>query len=272
MIYCRQFDQFDPLVSKVPYVPFVALREIAERARGLLHGATVKQIIELAETVEWIIDRTVVNAQEESQANDDSIPQRSKRSAAQWLRESIFFYDIASAKDARFPHHHHAFAVLALWLVADANFSIQPELDQLGHYSAVVPENATIDRQWMAAGKYAIDAMEAICLAEQLASRHAEDRLTRILFPNERSPEASTEAAIQERISVRARAAAIEKHKTNRAARLRVIELYTTRNYTSVEAAAQSIAPLVFKAPRTVARWIYEERKGRSPPTDGLLK
>lgn len=269
MSYCRQFNQFDPLAEPIPRVPFTALPEIAGRARQLLHDATVAQIMELAETVEWIIDRAVVNAQEDAQARDELIPERWQRSDGQWLRESVFLYDIAPARDARFPHHHHAFAVLALWLVVDASFSIQPERDRLGHHSRVVPETESTARQWMYAGKYAIDAMESICLAEQLASRHADDRLARILFPNEGD---SFEAAVKERISIQAKAAAIEKHKTNRAARLRAIELYTTHNYPSVEAAAQCIAPLVFKAPRTVAKWIYDERKGRTSPASDLPK
>ena len=59
MSYCRQFDQFDPLTGAVPRIPFVALGEIAGRARRLLHDATTAQIIELAETVEWIIDKAI---------------------------------------------------------------------------------------------------------------------------------------------------------------------------------------------------------------------
>lgn len=168
-----------------------------------------------------------------------------------------------------FPHYHHAFAVLALWLVADANFSIQPELDRIGHHRAMLPEDSGTLQQWVTAGRYAIDAMEAVCLAEELASRHAAARLERILFPNEGD---GIEAAVKARISIQAKAAAIKKHKTNRAARLRAIELYTTHNYPSVEAAAQAISKLVHKAPRTVAKWLYDERKGRTPPVSDLQK
>ncbi len=267
MSYCLQFNQFDPLTGAVPRVPFVALGEIADRARHLLRDATTAQIIDLAETVEWIIDSAVALANEE--ADEDNAPdlERRQRSDGQWLRDRIFFYDISPKPGERFPCHHHAFAVLALWLVTDANFSIQPELDQIGHHRAVLPETADIERQWVTAGRYAIDAMEAICLAEALASRHADARLERILFPNEAS---GIEAAVKERISIQAKAAAIEKHKTNRAARLRAIELYSMHNYPSVEAAAQAIAKLVHKSPRTVAKWLYDERKGRTPPVFDL--
>ena len=266
MSYCRQFEQFDPLTGAVPRIPFVALGEIAGRARRLLRDATTAQVIELAETVEWIIDSTVVDAAKEADAEDAPVLERAQRSDGQWLRDSIFYYDIGPKPGESFPHYHHAFAVLALWLVADANFSIQPELDRIGHHRAVLPETADTGQQWMTAGRYAIDAMEAVCLAEELASRHAAARLERILFPNEGD---GIEAAVKARISIQAKAAAIEKHKTNRAARLRTVELYTTHNYPSVEAAAQAIAKLVHKAPRTVAKWIYDERKGRTPPPTG---
>jgi hypothetical protein len=269
MSYCRQFDQFDPLTGVVPRVPFVALGEIAGRARHLLRDATTAQIIELAETVEWIIDSAVLEAAKASEAEDAPVLERGHRSDGQWLRDSIFYYDIQPKAGECFPYHHHAFAVLALWLVVDANFSIQPELDAIGHHRAVLPETAEIERQWATAGRYAIDAMEAICLAEELASRHAEARLTRILFPNEGT---SLDAALKERISLQAKAAAIEKHKTNRAARLRAIELYRMHNYPSVEAASQAIAKLVHKSPRTVAKWLYDERKGRTPPVSDLQK
>ena len=269
MSYCRQFEQFDPLTGAVPRIPFVALGEIAGRARRLLRDATTAQVIELAETVEWIIDSTVVDAAKEADAEDAPVLERAQRSDGQWLRDSIFYYDIGPKPGESFPHYHHAFAVLALWLVADANFSIQPELDRIGHHRAVLPETADTGQQWMTAGRYAIDAMEAVCLAEELASRHAAARLERILFPNEGD---GIEAAVKARISIQAKAAAIAKHKTNRAARLRAVELYTTHNYPSVEAAAQAIAKLVHKAPRTVANWLYAERKGRTPPVSELQK
>ena len=94
MSYCRQFNQFDPLTGAVPRVPFVALGDIAGRARHLLRDATTAQIIELAETVEWIIDSAVLRAAEEAGADDGPEPKRMQRSDGQWLRDSIFYYDI----------------------------------------------------------------------------------------------------------------------------------------------------------------------------------
>ncbi|MGC5804400.1 hypothetical protein SNK19_21635 [Ralstonia pseudosolanacearum] len=255
MPYCRQFKQFDPLIGEVPLEPFAALPKIAERARELLRDVTVEQIIDLAETVEWIIDSAVTSAQEEAEANNESPPERSDLSDSQWLRDSPNCYDIGPA-GANFPHEHHEFAVLALWLVADAMLVFQPKRHDLMAPTVPTP------LQWTHAGKYAIDAMEAVCIADEMAMRYYADRFVKLFVKDGDG----VEAAIRKRISVQAQAAAIKKHSTNRAARLRAIELYSMHNYPSIEAAAQAIAPQVFKAPRTVAKWIYDERKGRTPP------
>ena len=49
MSYCRQVTQVDLLSGMAPRVPFVALGEIAERARHQLGDATLALIIELVE-------------------------------------------------------------------------------------------------------------------------------------------------------------------------------------------------------------------------------
>lgn len=106
----------------------------------------------MAETVEWIIDSAVLDAAKAADAEDAPVLERAQRSDGQWLRDNIFYYDIQyydiqPKPGGSFPHYHHAFAVLALWLVADANFSIQPELDRIGHHRAVLPENADTERK-----------------------------------------------------------------------------------------------------------------------------
>lgn len=262
MPYLRQFNQFHPFTGTVPLVPFFALRDIAERARTLLHGASVEQIIQLAESVEWMIGSGLSRAREDALSEDQDPVARGMHSDAKWLIDFISAYDVQPPTGKEFPHQHHAFAVLALWQVADAVLSVQPDLDVIGHHVKDVPESASVERQLMHAGKYVIDAMEAICVAEKLFEQHNNNRLSVILIP---SAEDEIKTAVKTRISLQAQAAAIEKHKTSHAARVRAIELYSSRNYSSVEAAAQTIAAQVFMAPRTVAKWIYDERKGRTP-------
>ncbi|MBC2768922.1 hypothetical protein [Pusillimonas minor] len=261
MPYFRQFNQFHPFTGTVPLVPFFALRDIAERARTLLHGASIEQIIQLAESIEWMINSGLSRAHEDALSEGESPVTRGMHSDAKWLSEFISAYDVQPPTGKAFPNQHHAIAVLALWQVVDALLSIQPDLDVIGHHVKDVSESASVERQLMYAGKYVIDAMEAICVAEKLFEQHNNNRLSVILIP---SAEDELKTAVKTRISLQAQAAAIEKHKTNHAARVRAIELYTSRNYSSVEAAAQAIAAQVFMAPRTVAKWIYDERKGRT--------
>jgi hypothetical protein len=241
MPYRDQFQQFDPLDGLVPKVAFAGLPDIAERARALLHGASSKQINKLAHDVEWFIDRGLASAN--AQALDEDGMKREQRSDGQWLHEYIHAYGDRPLPDEQFAHRHHAFAVLTLWLVADCAMAISHS-------------------QMEVAGQCAIDAMEALCMAEKLFNDHSTERLFQILLPNAGD---EIKMAIKTSISRQAQAAAIEKHRTNHAARLRAIELYTSRHYPSVEAAAQAIAVQVCKAPRTVAKWIYDERKGRTP-------
>jgi len=239
MPYRDQFQQFDPLDGAVPKVAFAGLPDIAERARAMLNGASSKQITQLAHDVEWIIDRGLASAN--AQTQDEM--RREQRSDGQWLHEYIHAYGDRPLPHEQFAHRHHAFAALALWLVADCVMAIS-------------------HNQMEFAGQCAIDAMEALCMAEKLFDAQSTERLFQILLPNAGD---DIKTAIKTSISRQAQAAAIEKHRTNHAARLRAIELYTSRHYPSVEAAAQAIAVQVCKAPRTVAKWIYDERKGRTP-------
>ena len=262
MPYLHQFDQFHPFTGTVPLVPFFALRDIAERARTLLHGASIEQIIQLAESIEWMINSGLSRAHEDALSEDEPPVTRGMHSDAKWLIDFISAYDVQPPTGKEFPHQHHAFAVLALWQVVDAALSIQPDLDVIGHHAKEVPESASVERQLMYAGKYVVDAMEAICVAERLFEQHNSKRLAQILFSN---CDDELKAAVKTRISQKAKAAAVKKHQPNHAARRRAIELYTSKNYSSIEAAAQTIAVQVFMAPRTVAKWIYDERKGRTP-------
>lgn len=243
MPYRDQFQQFDPLDGVVPKVAFAGLADIAERTRALLNGASSKQIIQLAHDVEWIIDQGLASANAQALELDEEEMDREQRSDGQWLHEYMHAYGDRPLPHEQFAYRHHAFAVLTLWLVADCVMAIS-------------------HNQMKFAGQCAIDAMEALCMAEKLFDAHNTERLFQILLPN---AEDEIKTAIKTSISRQAQAAANEKHRTNHAARLRAIELYTSRNYPSVEAAAQAIAVQVCKAPRTVAKWIYDERKGRTP-------
>ncbi len=259
MSYYRQFDHFHPLKGTPAAIPIPALRDIVRRARKVLpQGTSVKQVIAIAETINWIIDGAVAVASSIAEDNDEALPHRRDRSDTQWLQERIFLYDVDPRPKSDLPGYHQCFAVLALWKVADAHFCIEPEFGRGAHGALA---GLPVPEQWAAAANYGIEAMEAVCFAETLHTQFHGERLSKIF--ELQTP--STEDIVREKISLRAKQAAIKKHAGNHAARARVVELYRMRDYPSVEAAAQAIAPMVFKAPRTVSKWLYDERKGRTP-------
>ncbi|MEI8360066.1 MAG: hypothetical protein WCH13_16465 [Deltaproteobacteria bacterium] len=259
MSYYRQFDHFHPLKGRPAAVPIPALWDIAQRARKVLpQGTTVEQVISIAATINWIIDGAVAIASSHAEENDGPFVRRDDRHDTHWLRDLIFRYEPDANRRSDFPGYHQCFAVLALWKIADASFCIEPELGKSAHGAL---KNSPVAIQWLAAANYAIDATEAVCVAENLYARDLGERISASI----ESTLPSTEELVREKLSLRAKQAAIKKHAGNHAARARVIELYRMRAYPSVEAAAQAIAPLVFKAPRTVSKWLYDERKGRTP-------
>lgn len=246
-------------------MPVQALRDIVQRARKVLpQGMTVKQVISIAQTINWIIDGAVAVASSISENEGSALPNRRDRFDSQWLKDRIFLYNVDPKPMSDLPGYHQCFAVLAIWKVADANFCIEPEFGG-GVHDALTGK--PVLEQWMAAANYGLDAMEAVCFAETLHERYLADRLSTML----KSTAPSNEDIVREKISLQAQKAAIKKHAGNHAARTRALELYRLRNYTSVEAAAQAIAPMVAKAPRTVSKWLYDERKGRTPPLPSTL-
>lgn len=259
MSYYRQFDHFHPLTGIPSLMPIPALQGIARRARKILPEAiTAKRVVVIAETTNWIIDSAVAIASSHAEENDGPFVRRSDRLDTHWLQDFIFRYKPDASRRSYFPGYHQCFAVLALWKIADAHFCIEPELGKSAHGAL---KNSPVEVQWLAAANYAIDATEAVCVAENLYARDLGERISASI----ESTRPSTEELVREKISLQAKRAAIKKHSVNYAARARVIELYQSRRYASVEAASQSIAPLVHKAPRTVSKWLYDERKGRTP-------
>ena len=257
--YYRQFEFFHPLEATPALLPLHALRDIVWRARKMLQlDATLTQMVAIAQTVNWIIDGSVTVASSIAEEDGNAPHDRRDLSDTHWLKERIFLYDMDPDPDSDLPGYHQCFAVLAIWKVADANFCIQPEFGA-GVHDAF--SDKSVAEQWMAAANYAIDAMEAVGFAEVLHERYLADQLSVIL----QSTVPTTDEIVREKIALRAQQAAIKKHAGNHAARSRALELYRTRRYTSVEAAAQAIAPMVAKAPRTIAKWLYDERKGRTP-------
>lgn len=280
MSYFRQFKQFNPLEDRPPDAPITALPEIASRARQLLHDRSLAQIITIAEIIDWIIDNAVEDASDHKEETH-WVPERSDQSDAKWLEKRIEYYDLDFDISPDVPHgkDYECFAVLALWKVADALLALFPDAGDGSQWSTLrIIDGERSLAELADASNSALEAMDAVCKAEcrwEAACLRAADSLVKKWnIDDDKPPEKSAidiEEQVRQKISIQARKAAIHKHANDYAMRARAIELYKKRNYPSVEAAAQAIAPHVFKSPRTVARWLYDERKGRTPPPPGVV-
>lgn len=156
MGFHRQFDEFDPLRGVAPAYPFSHLPSIVERARRLLKNRTRDEIVSAARNADFFIDEYFRSEKDDyirqlldrggwelrylpyesrdeagvrelldnwpSEADDPppDIPTPENTSELAALNECIGHY--ALDDDAEFPkgREFEYFAVLALWLVADA--------------------------------------------------------------------------------------------------------------------------------------------------------
>ena len=156
MGFFRQFDEFDPLTGAPPHYPLSHLPTIVKRARALLTGRTRDEIVSAAHTADFLIEEYFTGEKDNyvrrvletggwelgylpyearneagvrelldnwlSEAADPApdIPTSENTSEVDALKECIGNYVLDD--DADFPRacEYEYFAVLALWLVADA--------------------------------------------------------------------------------------------------------------------------------------------------------
>ena len=240
MGFYRQFDNFDPLTEKV-YGPFSAIQEIADKARKLLTTRSREEIEYAAFFVDWAIENFLkdeieyglADLQKQRIARQETIHTLEQQCEEDEYIDHRDFPEIMSDEDFRsnledrlvwafkecYSWHspseedelefkdgkdYEYFAVLALWLVADAveadkysgaaalerakalGMEMSPEVIQRyekGHSISdelrskmlalgigPLPEYfATPDEIRLSkSGHYAIAAMEAVCFAEHL--------------------------------------------------------------------------------------------------------
>lgn len=80
-------------------------------------------------------------------------------------------------------------------------------------------------------------------------------------------PDPDVGEEVQEALSRTAQKAANIRHRKNRQAKAKALELYFGSAYSSIEVAAEIIAEQVFRAPGTVRKWIFEARQARGVST-----
>ncbi|MDE2309982.1 MAG: hypothetical protein KGL01_04035 [Betaproteobacteria bacterium] len=191
MGYYKQFDEFDPLTGVAPDHPFSHLQSIVTRARQLLKNRTRDEIVSAAHNADWFIDEYFKSEKDdyirrlldrggweleylpEAQRNKEGIrwlldnwpseaddppphiPTPENTSELDALKECIGWYVLDDDAEFQKGREFEYFAVLALWLVADAMECLKWSSDQksfaraLNDAFALMPPSAFPEIQQM---------------------------------------------------------------------------------------------------------------------------
>ena len=221
MGFFRQFETFNPLNGNVPTYPFSILPSIAFRARTLLKSRAKEQIIDAAHGIDWAIDEyfseikqeeisrlkheldpsgeefekyfewdggTVANGKwifKDSNQDELDIVTAENTTEVDALKNCIGWWDDIGGEDFLQGKSYELFAVLALWLLADALHWLQnsqaktlksisdfsPKLAQdIERIVSGFPPDLIADKSTnlSLAGESALNAMDAVCYAEHL--------------------------------------------------------------------------------------------------------
>lgn len=194
MGYYKQFEHFDPLKGNFQNWTFPQGSSIVYRARSILYGRTEKEIRAIAEDADQIISayfdsekHSVVEAikadgrYELLEGDEDRITGFKDEAAEHYdvrtsentsdfdaLQEAMGSFFDPSTLEVENLREYEYFAVLALWLIGDCVEEMETHFD-LSQMKRVKRANRTLDASDTArVARHLIDAMEAVCYAEQL--------------------------------------------------------------------------------------------------------
>ncbi len=180
MSFYQQFRTFDPITGTVPISPFEELRDIAQRARSLLKGRSIEECESAAEIIDWMIDDFFETDQS---LHGEQATERGDLSEVSALRQCLDSWSVVDDPTSPLAKTHEYFAVLALWMIADALEwahrglkALRNRIPSDAHDPAHSPNLAQdqsphVDDHVIdlcLAGRYAIKAMDAVAYAEQL--------------------------------------------------------------------------------------------------------
>jgi hypothetical protein len=289
MAYCGQFDRFNPFCDEPPFYPFEYLPNIVSRARALLNDRNSGQIKDIAENISETIDQFFADIKNqeihrlgipsEAQAEFDfsNIPTEQNTTDIEALKACAsswdFICEYAGIEDGK---GQELFAVLSLWLVADAVAWIKGM--QFDHLKPSIldlmnsfPE-LTSDERHFIASRYLFYALEAVCFGEQLkaiASTES-DFLTEIQSIHGRYNEilAIQKVAERKRYEQWSKEMNFQRHKKNHDAKKRVVDEWSKdpSRFPSAEKAGVYFTEWLKSSglsfePRTVTTWIREYAK-----------
>lgn len=261
--------------------------EIATRARKILEGRTVEQLEVAAEIVEWMIDEFYDHARTDSGSEDLA---RGDLQDVWVLRQQIDAYDFSDDSDFPNARRHEFFAVVALWLAIDAHLFCFPADEEAirQRYARITSSEATMrfivqseadpmNRAHRMA-ESAVDAMEALCIAEQMeAEARSHDAHMELLVKLAQTQQelAAAQGLAEEQIEIKAkekvsRTAAkngAKAHVENRRMKDEAFAWFAAHRheFPTLESMAPEITKLCPVAWRTARKWLTEFNRKLSP-------
>lgn len=283
------FEQFDPLTGHVPSEPFPALPGIARRARWILRNRTKEQVISGTVLVGYVIaayferekEQFISDLLEKPHWVWGMLPNSQRHETS--LRDLLESWpsDSDDGYPDSFQHPRNTLEVDALREGIDAFFIDDdesfPAATKSEYFALFALENLAYALEWLRgkdhkwATNLALEAMDAVCFAEELAAR---ETLTAQIdeLKNQLAGKGDLESAVDEMARARATAnaqkAALARHRENHAMKDDVWRWYEAHGheYTSLDKAAEAVAgsvvPITF---RTARRWISDFRRSGPP-------
>ncbi|SEL63966.1 hypothetical protein [Nitrosovibrio tenuis] len=294
MSYFRQFDNFDPYNGEVQSYPFDLLPAIATRARNLLSKPR-EQLIQIAETADWIVEEYFHNAREkyfhelltEGGWELQEVPEEGRTEAAirkfmengfpgitndpgslfdnagntsvvTALKAAISNYSL-DGSDLAGTEEYEFFAVLALWLIADCLMWVQLEPKYLA-----------------LGGNAAIEAMDAVCYAEYLQGTDQfvaciRGQVSKIEDDSGLRAEEEVQKKLKQRISLASKEAANKRHRKSAELRAMARHLFLSGNWQSVRQASKRIFPQLVEHGHRIG-FAFSPERGEQTVYEWLLK
>lgn len=287
MNFFKQFENFDPIHGEIPMAGnLFQLPAIANRARRLLTHRTVEQMEEVANGIGWAIDecftdikrRAVVASCGQRYSSDEhekaaeyvsdedtlDIPTAENTSEIDALKMCEDWWADIGGEDFPDGKPYELFAVMSLWMVADA-------LTWLKCWEKEEPLNRTDigeNQNILLTCKYALKAMDSVCYAEHLSELNRLEA-DAIYLDNKRESFAKIKCEIDRCEKSRSQAKLNQhRHKKTAETRAKAIEKWDKSRslYSSAEKAGIAISSSLgsegFKCePRTVAGWLRAHAK-----------
>lgn len=338
MGFFRQFDEFDPQTGVAPDHPFSHLPAIVSRARALLENRTRDEIDSAAHNADFFIEeyfriekdnyirrlldhggrelgylqeeerneagirRLLDNWPSEADEPPPHIPTPENTSEVTALKVSIEWYTLDDDDDFPGGHEFEYFAVLALWLVADAmewlkwssdvNYqedSLREAFAQLPNALNNVPEimgafqtgmeahksigGTDTDIRFSLAGERALYAMDAVCYAEHL---HATEKQAKELvklqidvYQVAQKTDSIVEEKVKEKISLKGKNASIKRHEKSAELKNMAKDIYFSKKWRTFSQATQYIYPILQTRGREIG-FVFSEDRGEQTVSEWL--